>query len=231
MIQDEVSPKLAFIELQNNFKKSTRLMQLDIVIDLFEIYSSKQVLNSNDCFSKLFNLFDKYRHLGIPLSSEWKGLIAQVFAPIPHGMTRSTWFNCISSELDCSNKNDPHDIQKLVNSFMILMGQADQQTGSQSVMKLFPKNQVATKSNKVDALSSTMSNVFISSPSSQGLNQKIKSLHMPLENEIKHSQLNIKLGNRQPSESLSQKHGVECQYCKLQGLSFQGHWVSTCPGI
>ncbi|MBW0538688.1 hypothetical protein O181_078403 [Austropuccinia psidii MF-1] len=114
---------------------------------------------------------------------------------------------------------------------MVSMGQADQQTGSQSVMKLLPKNQVPTKSNKVDALSSTMSNIFISSPSSQGLNQQIKLLHMPSENEIKQAQLNIKLGNRQPSELLQQKHAVECQYCKLQGLSFQGHWVSTFPVI
>ncbi|MBW0537391.1 hypothetical protein O181_077106 [Austropuccinia psidii MF-1] len=110
MIQNEVSPKLAFIELQDNFKKSTRLMQLDIVNDLFEMYSLKQVFNSNDCFSKLFTLFEKYRHLGIPLSSKWKGFIVQVFAPIPHGITRASWFNCISSKLDCSNKNDPCDI-------------------------------------------------------------------------------------------------------------------------
>ncbi|MBW0478982.1 hypothetical protein O181_018697 [Austropuccinia psidii MF-1] len=110
MIQNEFSPKLTFIELQNNFENSTRLMQLDIVNDLFEMYSLKQVLNSNDCFSKLFTLFEKYRHLGLPLSSEWKGLIVQVFAPIWHGMTRASWFNCISSKLDCSNKNDPCDI-------------------------------------------------------------------------------------------------------------------------
>ncbi|MBW0539096.1 hypothetical protein O181_078811 [Austropuccinia psidii MF-1] len=32
MIQNEVSPKRAFIEIQNNFRKSTRLTQLDLVI-------------------------------------------------------------------------------------------------------------------------------------------------------------------------------------------------------
>ncbi|MBW0477686.1 hypothetical protein O181_017401 [Austropuccinia psidii MF-1] len=43
MNQNEVSPKLAYIELQSNLRKSTRLMQLDIVVELFEIYSSKQL--------------------------------------------------------------------------------------------------------------------------------------------------------------------------------------------
>ncbi|MBW0493440.1 hypothetical protein O181_033155 [Austropuccinia psidii MF-1] len=31
--------------------------------------------------------------------------------------------------------------------------------------------------------------------------------------------------------ALCQKHGMECHYCKSQGLSYLGHWVSTCPII
>ncbi|MBW0575862.1 hypothetical protein O181_115577 [Austropuccinia psidii MF-1] len=170
MIQSEPSPKLAYIELQNNFKKSARLMQLEIVIELFEMYSTRSQLNSNDFFSKLFTLFDKYRRTGIPLTPEWRSLIVQIFAPIPQGMTQASWFNLISSELHCSGRNDPCDVQRLVNSFMVLVGRNDQQSSSQLVMKLAPKNKISSKNSKMDSLSNAMLYIIISSPNQISVN-------------------------------------------------------------
>ncbi|MBW0538178.1 hypothetical protein O181_077893 [Austropuccinia psidii MF-1] len=111
MIQNEVSPKRAFIEIQNNFKKSTRLTQLDLVIELFDMFNSIKSLKPNNVFSRLFTLFDKFRRVGIPLSTEWGSLIVQVFAPIPSGMTRYSWFHSISVELDRLDKIGPRDVQ------------------------------------------------------------------------------------------------------------------------
>ncbi|MBW0538177.1 hypothetical protein O181_077892 [Austropuccinia psidii MF-1] len=101
-------------------------------------------------------------------------------------------------------------------------------------MRLAPKNQLPIKNNQMNNLSSSMAKCLISSPSTTSKemsNSQIKSLRMPFENEIKQVHLNIKLGNRQPSEALRQKHGMECHYCKSQGLVYLGHWVSTCPVI
>ncbi|MBW0523649.1 hypothetical protein O181_063364 [Austropuccinia psidii MF-1] len=172
MIQNEASPKLAFVELQQNFKKSTRLMQLDLVFDFFDMYNSVQSLKPNDIFS--------------------------------------------------------------LNSYLVSVKREDKGESSQSVMKLAPKNQVPMKNRQMENLTNSMAKFVISSsstPSSKPGATQVKSLRMPYENEIKQAHLNIKLCNRQPLMALRQKHGMECHYCKSQGLAYLGHWISTCPII
>ncbi|MBW0474313.1 hypothetical protein O181_014028 [Austropuccinia psidii MF-1] len=83
MIQNEASPKQDFIEIKKNFKKSTRLMQLDIVIELFDIYNSVRSSHPNNILSQLFTLFDEFKCVGIPLSTKWRSLLVQIFAPTP----------------------------------------------------------------------------------------------------------------------------------------------------
>ncbi|MBW0470306.1 hypothetical protein O181_010021 [Austropuccinia psidii MF-1] len=234
MIQNEASPRLSFVEIQGNFEKSARLTQLDLVIEFFDMYNSIQSLKPNDIFLRLFSFFNKFKRIGIPLYTEWKSLIVQVFAPVPSEMTRHYWLHFTSLELDRLDKIEPRDIQRLVNSYLVSVKHEDKGESSQSVMKLAPKNQVPTKNRQMENLTSSMAKFVISSPpvsaSKPGATQ-VKSLRMPNDNEIKQAHLNIKLGNRQPSMALRQKHGMECHYCKSQGLAYLGHWVSTCPII
>ncbi|MBW0506937.1 hypothetical protein O181_046652 [Austropuccinia psidii MF-1] len=234
MIQNEASPRLAFVEIQRKFKKSTRLTQLDLVIEFFDMYDSIQSLKPNDIFSHLFLFFDKFKRIGIPLSTEWKSLIAQVFAPVPSKMTRHSCLHFISVELDRLDKIEPRDVQQLVSSYLVLVKREDKGESSQSVMKLAPKNKVPTKTIQMENLTSSMAKFVISSSpvsaSEPGATQ-VKSLCTLNNNKIKQAHLNIKLGNRQPSMALRQNHGMECHYCKYQGLAYLGHWVSTCPII
>ncbi|MBW0503459.1 hypothetical protein O181_043174 [Austropuccinia psidii MF-1] len=79
-------------------------------------------------------------------------------------------------------------------------------------MKLTPRNQTSGKQNRMDDLSTSMANFVISPSARSSSSTQVKSLRMPSENEIKQVHLNIKLGNRQPSEALRKKHGIECHY-------------------
>ncbi|MBW0481943.1 hypothetical protein O181_021658 [Austropuccinia psidii MF-1] len=143
---------------------------------------------------------------------EWKSLIVQIFALMPPGMTKASWFHLISSELDPSSLKYPRDVQQLVNSLMVSMGQNLQQSKNQSIMRLTPKNQTPGCLNKMDNLSKSMPNFMISPSAKSNSSTQVKSLRMPSKNEIRQVNLNIKLGNRQPSETLCKKHGIECHY-------------------
>ncbi|MBW0580914.1 hypothetical protein O181_120629 [Austropuccinia psidii MF-1] len=211
MIQNEASPKLAFLELQQNFKQSTRLTQLDLVIEFFDMYNTVSSLKTNDVFARLFSFFDKFKRVGIPLPTEWKSLIVQVFAPVPSEMTKHSWLHFISVELDRLDKIEPRDVQQLVNSYLVSVKQEEKGESSHSVMKLAPKNQAPSKNRQVENLTSSMAKFVISSspvPSNEPGTAHIKSLCMPSENKIKQAHLNIKLGTRQPSAALRQKHGI-----------------------
>ncbi|MBW0471341.1 hypothetical protein O181_011056 [Austropuccinia psidii MF-1] len=81
------------------------------------------------------------------------------------------------------------------------------------------------------SLSDSMSKIFIKTPETSSSDSQVRALRMPNEKEIKQAHLNIKMGNRQLSEVLRKQHGMECHYCKSQGLNHIGHWVSTCPII
>ncbi|MBW0570081.1 hypothetical protein O181_109796 [Austropuccinia psidii MF-1] len=97
-------------------------------------------------------------------------------------------------------------------------------------MKLAPRNQIAGKNTSIDQLSNSMSKQFVKKQYTD-INSQVRALRMPNEKEIKQAHLNIKLGNKQPSETLRKQHGLECHYCKSQDLPHVGHWVSTCPII
>ncbi|MBW0486657.1 hypothetical protein O181_026372 [Austropuccinia psidii MF-1] len=97
-------------------------------------------------------------------------------------------------------------------------------------MKLAPKNQVPAQHTSIDQLSSSMSKLFVKKQYTN-TNSQVRALRMPNEKEIEQAHLNIKLGNKQPSENLRKQHGLACHYCKSQDMPHVGHWVSTCPII
>ncbi|MBW0536159.1 hypothetical protein O181_075874 [Austropuccinia psidii MF-1] len=97
-------------------------------------------------------------------------------------------------------------------------------------MKLAPHNQRPNRNN-MDQLSDSMSKMFIRTSNNNTSSSQVQALRMPNEKEVKHAHLYIKLGNKQPSKSLQQLHGMEYHYFKSQGLHHVGHWVSTCPII
>ncbi|MBW0568629.1 hypothetical protein O181_108344 [Austropuccinia psidii MF-1] len=151
----------------------------------------------------------------MPLSTEWKSLIIQVFALVPPEITRHSWLHFIFVELDCLDKIEPRDLQQLVNSYLVSVKHEEKEESLQSIMKLALKNQVLAKNRQMETLTNSMDKLMISSssmPLSKPGAAQIKSLCMPSKNEIKQAHLNIKLGNRQPSAALCQKHGMQCHY-------------------
>ncbi|MBW0593391.1 hypothetical protein O181_133106 [Austropuccinia psidii MF-1] len=116
----------------------------------------------------------------------------------------------------------------MINSYLVSIKEDDdEQLNFQSVMKLAPCNQALNKNNYMNQFSDSMSKMFIKTSEDNSSKSQVRALCIPNGKEIKQAQLNIKLGDCQPSETLQKLHGMECHYCKTQGLHYIGHWVST----
>ncbi|MBW0537395.1 hypothetical protein O181_077110 [Austropuccinia psidii MF-1] len=212
--------------------KSSRLIQLDLIDELIDMTKLQKPLSTTDYFARTFALFERLKKTGLSIPDEFQGLFLQVLILPPPGMSRTSWFHSISSELERSNLLKPRDVQRMINSYLVSIKENDdEQLNSQSIMKLAPRNKALNKNNYMNQFSDSMSKMFIKTSEDNSSKSQVKALCMPNEKEIKQAQLNIKLGNRQPSEALQKLHGMECHYCKTQGLHYIGHWVSTCPII
>ncbi|MBW0471336.1 hypothetical protein O181_011051 [Austropuccinia psidii MF-1] len=111
MIQQTLCPKEAFQILKNNFMKSSRLVQLDLISELIDIPKHNKPMTISDYFSKTFIIFNQLKRTGLHLPDKLQGLFLKVLVPPPSGMSRASWFHSISSEIERLKTKKPRDIQ------------------------------------------------------------------------------------------------------------------------
>ncbi|MBW0504584.1 hypothetical protein O181_044299 [Austropuccinia psidii MF-1] len=111
MIETELSPRVVFEIIKKNFMKSTRVTQLEISTELFEVYRQQEVEGTPELMNKIFTLFAKMNSSGLILPPEVQGIFLQVLVPPPPGTTRASWYHSITSELERKGTYGPRDLQ------------------------------------------------------------------------------------------------------------------------
>ncbi|MBW0465471.1 hypothetical protein O181_005186 [Austropuccinia psidii MF-1] len=140
MIETKLLPRVVFEIIKKNFMKSTRVTQLEMSTELFELYRQQEGKGTPALMNKIFTLFAKINSLGLILPPEVQGIFLQVLVPPPPGTTQASWYHSITSELEQKGTYGPQGMQQLIKNYLSSINE-NTMTQSQSVMRLAPQLQ------------------------------------------------------------------------------------------
>ncbi|MBW0520390.1 hypothetical protein O181_060105 [Austropuccinia psidii MF-1] len=80
MIQQEVSPRLAFTCLKSHFLKGARSTQLELLTELFEMYKATTTPTLKN-YIRITSIFERLRRTGIAIPRELQQLITNLLIP------------------------------------------------------------------------------------------------------------------------------------------------------